>query len=209
MLLVFRVLFSSLFFTFIFRFFFLLSNFRLYSHHSYLLGVHHTLVEARINYFQPAYVFDTLIYVRHHPLTVISRKQSNSRTGFRNSSILLVQRTQPVAVDVYNLVNMSLPVELFAFLQPLKLLVVRINVQVNHLLQGLLVCFTVTVLDVIHSSKLKKTVKEYTNMVINLHRTRSIEVIIGVFFRFNVLISHFLLPNRLQLLIAFFNLNNS
>ena len=78
MLLVFRVLFSSLFFTFVFRLFFLLSNFRLDGYYKNVC-IHslyniHERSESELDNLFILYVFDTPIQVRHHLLTVIYRK---------------------------------------------------------------------------------------------------------------------------------------
>jgi hypothetical protein len=69
----------------------------------------------------------------------MDRKESNIRARLSSLSVFEVQRSQPSAVDMDELVDMSLPEELLSLLEPLELLSIGMDIHIEEVLQSLLV----------------------------------------------------------------------
>jgi hypothetical protein len=80
---------------------------------------------------------------------------------------------------MHELVDVGLPVELLTYLEPLELLVVGVNVQVNHVFKSLFISLGHACLFVGESSKLKNAVEEDIGVVDDSNRFWSVRVLVG------------------------------
>lgn len=124
---------------FIFLCLLLLDNGLCFGSDAHLFGRDDTFLEVTLNQFEPADIVHEVFTVGKHLLTVMDRKESNFRVRLTSLSVFEVQRSQPSAVDMDELVDMSLPEELLSLLEPLELLGIGMDIHIEEVLQSLLV----------------------------------------------------------------------